>query len=156
MILYNHHIIPLDALSLSARSLVLIEATSQNFSVSPLIFSLLLRTRQAGFFLILLYQHLLLHASPLQHIVLLLSRSSREDNLRSVMMEMVGVLQWRGRGHYCCREERPPSPPWEGNSTLLIPLPPSSYPKRWDPFLWLTWDHQSKLKGQQGGLKEGL
>ena len=71
MILYNHHIIPLDALSLSARSLVLIEATSQNFSVCPLIFSLLSRPRQTGFFLLLLYHQLILEASPLQHIAVI-------------------------------------------------------------------------------------
>ena len=79
MILYNHHIIPLDALSLSARSLVLIEATSQNFSVCPLIFSLLLRTRQAGFFLILLHQHLLLCFTNATHCAVIIKKFQRRQ-----------------------------------------------------------------------------
>ena len=33
------------------------------------------------------------------------------------------VFHLRGRGHYCCRERPPhPTPPWEGNSLLLIHL----------------------------------
>ena len=70
-------------------------------------------------FLFWVLQHLL----QWERLLLLGSNSDGFHRRDLSLMEMVDMFHLRGRGHYCCRERPPhPTPPWEGNSLLLIHL----------------------------------